>query len=95
MAGGEGLAPELIDSVEPYAPMGVTALFAVLAIGIWVVRAQRQATGISPIVGWALAEGMALIGGGYLLLAGDPTFFVVGLAAQLFVSFVVLPVSSS
>ncbi|PEN08010.1 hypothetical protein CRI93_06090 [Longimonas halophila] len=92
LAGGTGLAPDLVAEL-PYAPVALTVLFAALAVGVWIVRAQRRATGGSPIVGWALAESMALIGGVYLLLAGDPAFLVVGLAAQLFVSFVAMPVS--
>lgn len=94
IAGSEGMAPELFSSIGEYAPMGMTALFVVLAIGIWVVRTQRRATGGSPIVGWALAEGMAILGGIYFLLVGDPTFWIFGLAVQLFVSFVLMPISS-
>lgn len=92
LADGTGLTPDLVADL-PYAPVGLTVLFAALTVGLWIVRAQRRATGGSPIVGWALAESMALIGGVYLLLVGDPAFLVVGLAAQLVVSFVVMPVS--
>ncbi|MFO8231052.1 MAG: hypothetical protein R6U20_00150 [Longimonas sp.] len=92
IAGGDGLAPPLLNDF-PYAPMALTALFVVLAIGIWILRAQQRSTGTSPVVGWALAEAMAVLGGVYLLMVGDPAFLVVGLAAQLFVSFVVMPIS--
>lgn len=94
IAGSEGIAPELFSSLGEYAPMGITALFVVLAIGVWVARTQQHASGGSPIVGWALAEAMALLGGIYFLLVGDPTFWIFGLAVQLFVSFVFMPITS-
>lgn len=50
--------------------------------------AQKQS---KTVIGWALAEGTALIGAGYLLLTGDPTVFAVGFALQLLASFVILP----
>ena len=93
LAGRKGLAPELLSSIGEYAPIGMAALFAFLAAGMWVARTQRRTTGGSPIVGWALAESMALTGGVYFLLVGDPTFWIFGLAVQLFVSFVVMPIS--
>lgn len=94
IAGSEGIAPELFSSLGEYAPMGITALFVVLAIGVWVARTQQHVSGGSPIVGWALAEAMALLGGIYFLLVGDPTFWIFGLAVQLFVSFVFMPITS-
>ena len=90
IADGSGIAPELLNEF-PLVPVVITALFVVLVIGIAVVRVQQRAWGMSPLAGWALAEVMAMLGAAYLLMVGDPVFFVAGLVAQLIVSFVVLP----
>lgn len=96
-----GMAPELIQGIESYVEYGF--ILTVIAIGGGVValrspwqaandfEAERQIN----LVGWALAEFPALLGGGYLMLVGDPVFFGVGLVLMILTAFVLLPISDS
>lgn len=89
IADGTGLAPGLLAQI-PYAPIVLTGFFVTIVLAVWGLQHQPK-TASNPVVGWALAETMSLLGGVYLLLVGDPTFWLVGLATQFVVSFVVMP----
>lgn len=92
VAGDTGLAPDLLAQM-PYAPAVLTGCFVTIVLAVWGLQHQPGVAS-NPVIGWALAETMALLGGVYLLLVGDPTFWLVGLAAQLVVSFVVMPLKA-
>lgn len=93
---GGPLAPELLD-VEAYARTGASVLFLGFFAGVLAMRMKWDAAeGFAArrtytVVGWALAEAAATAGAVYLLLLGDPLFFAIGFAAQLFISFVLIP----
>ncbi|MES3630889.1 MAG: hypothetical protein PPP56_12070 [Longimonas sp.] len=90
------LASELLP-IETYAQAGTALLFLVLFGGVLAVRMQWDAAedlasrGTHTITGWTLSEAAATVGAVYLLLVGDPLFFAIGFAVQLFVSFVLIP----
>ena len=90
------LASELTP-FEDYLVIGMAVLLLTLFGGTFVVRRQRTAATTpdaqrsQTIIGWAIVEAGGILGGVYLLLLGDPTFWAVGFAMQLFVVFVVLP----
>lgn len=94
----QSATPVLGSDLLPWVRWGVLAIFAAAAVAIFVVRKKWEVAdtvkGKRPlnITGWALAEGMALVGAIYMFLTMDPAFFIVGFLAQLVVSFVVLPV---
>lgn len=96
-----GFAPELVQGVEQYVWYGFILLFlgvfggALTLQSRWASADDFEAKKGLNIAGWALAEFPALLGALYLLLVGDPTFFVIGLALMGFVAFVLLPVPSS
>lgn len=94
-------APMLSGEVGGTIRWGLFAFFGGVAIGILVVK-QKWTTAETfdakrplNIVGWALAESMALVGAVYFLLTSNPAFFLTGLLVQLFVSFMFLPVPAS
>lgn len=97
----QSTAPALDADVLPMARWGVLAVFAIAAIAIFVIQSRWKAADTVEgkrsfnIAGWALAEGMALVGAVYMFLAADPAFFIVGFLAQLFVSFMYLPIPTS
>ena len=45
------------------------------------------------IVGWAIAEGVALLGGVHWFLSGEPTFWVAGILFYLASAWVLLPIA--
>jgi hypothetical protein len=72
-------------------------LLVIAAVGIMIVQ-RRHAAERDParratlnIVGWAMAEAVAMFGGVHFLLVGDATPFVVGLGMML-ATFVVVPI---
>lgn len=94
---GGPLAPELL-AVEANAQTGASLLFLVFFGSVLAVRMKwNAATDFASrrtytITGWALSESAATVGAVYLLLLGEPLFFAIGFAAQLFISFVLIPI---
>jgi len=90
--------PVLDRETLPFVRWGILALFAVAAVAILVIRQKWMAAESFEekrslnITGWALAEGMTSVGAIYIFLAANPAYFVVGLLAQLLISFVLLPI---
>ena len=83
---GAGLAPELVQGVELYVWSGLIVVFVGFFGGVLALRSQWQAAEEfaakrgKNIIGWALAEGAALLVVVYLLMTGDVTFFGAGFA---------------
>jgi hypothetical protein len=97
VAGPRGVAPGLVEGVEPYVWGGLGLSFVGLFGGVLAVRSRwRSAASAADkrsanIIGWALAEAAGLLGAIYLLMVGDGVFFGAGLALQGLASFVLLP----
>ena len=85
--------PETIEALEyAYAAM----LFVVAGSTYLLRRRRTTATDAARIlqlniVGWALGESLALLGGVMLLLSGDVVYYLVGVVMML-VSFVFFPI---
>ena len=73
------------------------AFVAIHLIGIWLVRQRADSAETFAqrarllIIGYALAEGLVLFGGVYLLLTGNTVLFLGGLVVFL-VAFMLLPI---
>lgn len=97
----EGMSPELFQGFENVVWYGFILFILGAFGGIIALQARWRAADGFPakrkinIVGWALAEFPALLGGMYLMLGGDPTFFGMGLALMILAAFVLLPLPPS
>ncbi|MFB6272312.1 MAG: hypothetical protein ABEL51_05390 [Salinibacter sp.] len=89
---------EVFTGNEVYIWIGLTVFFLSLFGGILLARSKWRVADTfeekrsANIIGWALAESAALIGGLYMMVGGTPAFFGAGFALQLLASFVLLPV---
>lgn len=95
-----GMAPNVFQGIESYVWYGFILTFvgvfgaAVALRSRWQAADDFKAERQINIAGWALAELTAILGGVYLMLVGDPTFFGAGLGLMIFASFVLLPIST-
>lgn len=80
--------------------LGILGFWAVMLLIISVIRRRRTRAPSAhrqrmlTVVGWALAEAIALVGVVYYFLTGAALLFFVGLLIQLGVSFIMLPIPS-
>ena len=80
-----------------YVGMAVWAVALAGLVGMRLVFRERIERGRDtqlPVVAWALAEGPALFGGAFYLLAGDATIYVAGVVGLL-AAFALFPVPQS
>lgn len=96
-----GMAPEAVRGVELYVDVGMGVLVLAAFGGVVGLRSRWQAAeGIAAkrrfnILGWAIAEVPALLGGVYLMIAGRPLFLGAGMALMGLALFVLLPLPAS
>ena len=71
------------------------AIGGLIGIGVFRAMASQAADAQRALTlvlsGWSLGEGVALFGGVYYLLTGDPLLYIVGVII-LFVAFLLIPV---
>lgn len=93
-------APILDPQMQDTFRYALLALFGAIGLGVMFIRQQWAAASDGKkkrsltIVGWALAEGMALVGAVYYFLSSSPAFLLVGLLAQIFVSYFYITIPS-
>jgi hypothetical protein len=94
-SGSQLVARETIEALE-YA---YAAMLFVVAVAVYLLRRRRLLATESGtvfrlnIVGWALGESLALLGGVMLLVSGNVVYYLVGVVMML-VSFVFFPIPS-
>ncbi len=76
----------------------VIGLFAAITLGVLFIQKKRAETDelkkkrSLTIVGWAMAESLAIVGALYYLFVGSLAFLLVGILLQIGVSFYYLPI---